>query len=132
MKGIFLTFLGLVLSVVAIGQTANSSASGSARSQNNVSKENGVINIASGTEITGELQNTLDVDKAKVGDQVVLKTKKAIKQNGEVVIDKGSKLIGRVTGVKERAKGEATSRIGAGSPKSALATVCSGSSRFST
>jgi hypothetical protein len=41
-----------------------------------------------------------------------LKTKKAIKQNGEVVVDKGAKLIGRVTEVKERAKGDATSRIG--------------------
>lgn len=111
-KGIFLTFLGLVFSIAAIGQTANSNASGSARSQNSVSKENGVINIESGTEITGELQNTLDVEKAKVGDEVVLKTKKAVKQNGEVVIKKGSKLIGKVTEVKERAKGEAGSRIG--------------------
>lgn len=111
-KGMFLAVLGLVFSAVAIGQTTTTSGKSSAKSSSSVSKQNGAINIASGTEIAGELQNSLNVEKAKVGDQVVLKTKKAIKQNGEVVIEKGSKLIGRVTEVKERMKGEAASRIG--------------------
>jgi hypothetical protein len=111
-RGIFLALVGLVFSAVAIGQTATTNGNGSGKSSTSVSKENGVINIASGTEIAGELQNTLNVEKAKVGDQVVLKTKKAVKQNGEVVIEKGAKLIGKVTEVKERAKGEATSQIG--------------------
>jgi hypothetical protein len=112
-KGIFCAALGLVFSVGAIGQTtASSNAKGSANSDSSISKQDGALTIASGTEIAGELQNSLNVEKAKVGDEVVLKTKKAIKQNGEVVIDKGAKLIGKVTEVKQRAKGDATSRIG--------------------
>ncbi|MEQ1762525.1 MAG: hypothetical protein ABL984_05185 [Pyrinomonadaceae bacterium] len=111
-KGIFCALLGLVFSAAAVGQTATTNGQGSATSATAVSKQNGALTIASGTEIAGELQNSLNVEKAKVGDEVVLKTKKAIKQNGEVVVDKGAKLIGRVTEVKERAKGEATSRIG--------------------
>lgn len=111
-RGIVISLLGLVFSAAAIGQTATTSGQGSAKSSTTVSKQNGTLNIASGTEIAGELQNSLNVERAKVGDQVVLKTKKAIKQNGEVVVDKGAKLIGRVTEVKERANGEAASRIG--------------------
>jgi len=110
--GILFALVGLVLTFAVSGQTTATNGNGSGKSSTSVSKENGAINIASGTEIAGELQNTLDVDKAKVGDQVILKTKKTIKQNGEVVIEKGSKLIGKVTEVKERAKDEATSRIG--------------------
>lgn len=112
-KVIFCGLLGLVFSAVGFAQVSGTaSGRGSADSAASASKQNGAINIASGTEIAGELQNSLNVEKAKVGDQVVLKTKKAIKQNGEVVVNKGAKLIGRVTEVKERAKGEATSRIG--------------------
>lgn len=112
-KGILLALMGLVFTAFTMGQTTTSTnGKGSAKSSGSVSKGNGAINIESGTEIAGELQNTLNVEKAKVGDEVILKTKKAVKQNGEVVIEKGSKLIGRVTEVKERAKGEATSKIG--------------------
>jgi hypothetical protein len=112
-RGIVIGLMGLTLSAVAMGQTtATASGKGSARSATSVSKENGALTIASGTEIAGELQNSLNVEKAKVGDEVILKTKKAIKQNGDVVVNKGAKLIGHVTEVKERAKGEATSRIG--------------------
>lgn len=110
---IFCGLLGLLFTVVGFAQTGGTaSGQGSANSSTTVSKQNGALTITSGTEIAGELQNSLNVEKAKVGDEVVLKTKKAIKQNGEVVIDKGAKLIGRVTEVKERAKGEAMSRIG--------------------
>jgi len=58
------------------------------------------------------LQNTLDVQKAKVGDQVLLKTTRAVKQNGRTVVEKGSILKGRVTDVAKRTKGNTTSRIG--------------------
>ncbi len=110
---IFCGLLGLVFSAAGFAQTGGTtSGQGSANSGTSVSKQNGALTIASGTEIAGELQNSLNVEKAKVGDEVVLKTKKAIKQNGEVVVDKGAKLIGRVTQVKERAKGETMSRIG--------------------
>lgn len=70
------------------------------------------IMLDSGTRIDGQLQNTVDVKKSKVGDEVVLKTTKAIKQNGRTVVPKGSKLIGRITDVQERTKSNGMSRLG--------------------
>jgi hypothetical protein len=72
----------------------------------------GQVLLTSGTNINAELQKTLDVNNAKVGDQIVLKTTQSIKKNGDVVIPKGSQLIGRVTDVQRRTKDNAQSRIG--------------------
>ena len=68
--------------------------------------------ILAGTNLEAELQSVIDVRKSNVGDQVVLKTTKAIKQNGEVVVPKGAKLIGRITEVKRKTKDDATSKVG--------------------
>ena len=68
--------------------------------------------VDAGTKIEGELQTSLDAQNAKVGDQVVLKTTKAVKQNGHTVIAKGSTLIGRVTEVQKRTKENNRSRLG--------------------
>lgn len=68
--------------------------------------------FAANSRLQGELQKSLDVKKAKVGDEVVLKTTSAIKQEGQVVIPKGSRLIGRVTEVKQRTKEDKESRLG--------------------
>lgn len=70
------------------------------------------VALAPGTNISAELQKTLDVGNARVGDQISLKTTQAIKQNGEVVVPKGSTLIGRVTEVQRRTKENAQSRLG--------------------
>lgn len=68
--------------------------------------------LRSGTNLDAQLQGTLDVKKSKVGDEVVLKTTKHIKENGEVVVAKGTKLIGRITEVQERTKENGVSKIG--------------------
>ena len=70
------------------------------------------VTLASGTSITAELQKTLDVENARVGDQISLRTTQSIRQNGEVVVPKGSTLIGRVTEVQRRTKENTQSRIG--------------------
>ena len=72
----------------------------------------GTAAIQSGTQISGQLQSTLDAKDAKVGDQVILKTTNAVKQNGQTVVEKGSRLIGHVTEVQQRAKNSSGSRIG--------------------
>jgi len=58
------------------------------------------------------LASTLDVRTAKVGDQVLLKTTKNIKQDGEVIIPKGTSLIGRVTEVQRKGRDSAVSKLG--------------------
>lgn len=103
--------LVLTLSGAVLAQTTSTSGSGSAKNNTSIAKDGSAVSIASGTQIAAELQKSLNVEKVKVGDEVVLKTTKAIKQNGQVVVAKGSKLIGRVTEVQQRAKGEAGSKI---------------------
>jgi hypothetical protein len=73
---------------------------------------NGNLVLQSGTSIEAQLQQTLDVNKAAVGDEVVLTTTKTIKQNGQTVVQKGSRLIGRVTEVQQRTKQNAQSKLG--------------------
>ena len=75
-------------------------------------KDNGRFSLTSGTSISGELQKSLDVKNAKVGDQIVLRTTQSIRQDGSVVIPKGTTLIGRVTDVARRTKENSQSRIG--------------------
>lgn len=68
--------------------------------------------LEAGTSLEAQLQSMLDVKKSKVGDEVVLKTTKTIKQNGEVIVPKGTQLIGRVTEVQQRTKDNAVSKVG--------------------
>jgi hypothetical protein len=68
--------------------------------------------LTSDTRLDVQLQSALDAKSAKVGDQIVFKTAKAVKQNGETVIQKGSMLYGRVTEVQQRTSANAMSKIG--------------------
>lgn len=99
---------GLVL-VFAGAIVAQKSVSADTTTSNTTSVGNAIV---SGTSVSGQLQSTLDVKKAKVGDQVILKTTKQVKQNGQVVIQKGSTLIGQVTQVQKEVKGSAGSSVG--------------------
>lgn len=99
-----------LLTGVVIGQTVNSNGSASAINQTSLMK-NGT-GLESGTQISGQLQNSIDVKKAKVGDQVILKTTQAIKQNGKTVVNKGSNIVGRITEVQQKSKGQAMSKLG--------------------
>jgi hypothetical protein len=67
--------------------------------------------LQSGTQVAAQLQNTLDVRKAKVGDQVVFKTTKALKSEGQTIVDKGARLIGHVTEVGQRSKSSGSSHV---------------------
>lgn len=69
-------------------------------------------NLASTASLQGQLQSTLDVRNVSVGDEVRLKAVHSVKQNGEVVVQKGSNLIGRVTAVTRRGKDGAASTLG--------------------
>src|SRR6185436_2569356 len=92
----------------------NTNAQGEASSQTSAAAgaANKSINLDSGTRVAGELQSTIDARKAKVGDQVVLKTTQAIKSQGHTVVSKGSRLIGHVTEVSQKTKSSGESRIG--------------------
>ena len=91
------------------GPTASSTSSRSKKDNNSGSSESV---LQAGTSLEAQLQSMLDVKKSKVGDEVILKTTKSIKQNGEVIVPKGSQLVGRITEVKQKTKDNATSKIG--------------------
>ena len=99
---------------LASAQQAETRAAGnmSTQASSSVSQGTKSINLESGTRLSGELQNAIDVRKAKVGDEIVLKTTKAIKSEGRTVVAKGARLLGRVTEVAEKTKTENASRIG--------------------
>ncbi|MER3631792.1 MAG: hypothetical protein C4325_06195 [Blastocatellia bacterium] len=67
--------------------------------------------IAGGTSLEAMLASTIDVRTAKVGDEVILKATKSIKQDGEVVVQKGARLIGRITEVQQKTKENAVSKL---------------------
>jgi hypothetical protein len=67
--------------------------------------------LESGTNLDAKLLSTLDVKNAQVGDEVLLKTTKSIKQNGDVIVPKGTKLIGRISEVQKKSKENRTSKI---------------------
>jgi hypothetical protein len=67
--------------------------------------------LESGTNIEAQLETALDVKKSKSGDRVVLKTTKAVRQNNRVVIEKGARLIGRVTEVQQKTRQNQVSRL---------------------
>lgn len=63
------------------------------------------------SQVQAELIGTIDAKKAKPGDEVVFRTTKAVKENGTVVIEKGSRLYGKLTEVTKRSKNSAESKV---------------------
>ena len=106
--------LTLAFGFAVNAQTANTSASGEASSQTSAAARAGnkSVNLDSRTRVAGELQSTIDARKAKVGDQVVLKTTQAIKSQGRTVVSKGSRLLGHITEVSQKSNSSGESRIG--------------------
>ena len=101
----------LTAGMLCFGQTAGAKGTASGSSAASATGGN-AISLGSITNIQGELQKQIDVKKAQPGDPVVLKTTKAVKQNGETIIPKGTSLIGHVTQVSQQGKGNANSSIG--------------------
>jgi hypothetical protein len=113
MKKILLVIsLTIAMAGVALAQTAETRGSTSVSNTTSASKQGRQVNLQSGTQLAAQLENTLDARHAKAGDRVVMKTTQAVKQNGEVVVPKGSRLIGHVTDVQQRTKSDNESVIG--------------------
>jgi hypothetical protein len=104
----------LLCGLTAYSQRAETRASG--QSNNEISatanKAGRNIDLKSGTRLAAELQNTVDVRKARVGDEVVLKTTQAIKSEGRTVVGRGARLIGHVSEVEQKTKANGQSRVG--------------------
>jgi hypothetical protein len=110
-KLLLIALVGIIGTFSANAQAqASNNASANSSSNTKVSKGQKEL-ISSGTVVNAELMNSIDVRKSQVGDQVVLKTTKAIKSGGETVVAKGATLLGRITEIQQRTKDNAQSRI---------------------
>jgi hypothetical protein len=88
--------------------TTHDRASGSASAQANA----GHKSLSDGTTFHSTLTSSLDAKKNKPGDKVEARTTEAVKQNGRVVLPKGTRLEGHVTQVQARSKDDAQSTLG--------------------
>jgi hypothetical protein len=96
------------------GAQASGSASSSASNSTSASADAGPasLGLANGSTINAELLTALDARKSKPGDRVVAKTTEDVKQDGKVVLRKGSRLIGHVTQAQAKGEGSAESSLG--------------------
>jgi hypothetical protein len=75
------------------GANVSGSGAGSASATTN----HAATNIAQGAELDATLSKPVDARKAKPGDEVTATVTEDIKSNGQIVIRRGSKLVGHVT-----------------------------------
>ncbi|MFY9530394.1 MAG: hypothetical protein WAR24_15925, partial [Candidatus Acidiferrales bacterium] len=93
----------------------NSSGSSSAQAGQNSAQ------VANGTAMQAVLSQPVDAKKNKPGDTVTAKNTQAVKSDdGQVIVPKGSKLVGHVTEAKARGKGESESALGIAFDKAIL------------
>jgi hypothetical protein len=76
--------------------------------------------VAQGTTVQAVLAKPVDSGKSKVGDEVVAKATQDVKSDGRVVVPKGTRLLGHVTGARTKAKGESDSALGIAFDKAVL------------
>src|SRR5712692_5615023 len=93
-------------------KSSGTKASSSASSSTSAQAGQNSVSLSSGTTIEAALSSPVDARKNKEGDQVVARTTQAVKSDGQVVIPKGSRLVGHVTQAKAKAKGESQSALG--------------------
>jgi len=68
--------------------------------------------LPDGATIPAMLDKWVDARKNKVGDEVIAQTTEPVRKDGQVIIPKGSKIIGHVTEAKARTDEDPTSALG--------------------
>jgi antigen 43 len=90
---------------------ATSSSTVSSTLANN-NAANNTAPLADGTKVDGSLATSLDAKRSKVGDEVEVRTEEDIKQDGKVILKKGTHLVGHVSQTQARANGQTESQLG--------------------
>ncbi|MBZ5648662.1 MAG: hypothetical protein LAN37_15740 [Acidobacteriia bacterium] len=112
-------------------ERSNASANGSAINTASAALGPGSANLAGGSTVNAVLNKSVDVKKNRPGDEVTAKVTQNVKSSAggssQVVIPKGSRLVGHVTECKPREKGHKSSAEGnasaSGQADSALGIV---------
>lgn len=93
-----------VQGAAAVSASASASASANAGPAS--------ASLSSGTTVNADLATTLDARKCHPGQRVVAKTTRDVKQDGHVVLRRGTRLIGHVTEAEAKTKANAESSLG--------------------
>lgn len=94
------------------GVQASGSDSASAQANGSAEAGKNALALSEGTTMNAALAGSLDVKKNKPGDRIEARTTQDVKQDGKVVLRKGTHLIGHVTEVQARAKDQTQSQLG--------------------
>jgi hypothetical protein len=73
---------------------------------------NSSASISDGTKIDATLATSLDAKRSKPGDEVEARAEEDVKQDGKVVLKRGTHLVGHVTQAQARANGQNQSQLG--------------------
>lgn len=105
----------LVFSGVTFGQAGSTGQSESTQgrtTQAPSAQSDQRLKLAPGSVIPAELVKTVDAKKASTGDEVQAKVTQDLKaDNGQVVVPKDTKMVGRVTDVQARSKENQQSQV---------------------
>ena len=93
------------------GASAKAAQKASASSEQELEFERRLASLRSDTEISSRLESSIDARKAKPGDELKARVTEDVKQDGQAVIRKGDRLLGRVTAVEGSAEGDAGSKV---------------------
>jgi hypothetical protein len=95
----------------SVGRTgAQAESSTSAMSSARAGQD--AFQLQNGQTIHANLDHSVDAKKCKPGDRVEARTTQDVKENGQVVLKKGSRLHGHVTEAQARSKGSSQSSLG--------------------
>jgi hypothetical protein len=118
------SIFGYVATVQAQTSSGTSGQTGAQTSveSGNKPEQNAPINasLAVGWPISAELRSSLDSKKAKQGDAIEARMTEAIKANGKTILPEGTKLVGHLTQVSSKSKGDADSSLGLAFDKAIL------------
>jgi hypothetical protein len=92
--------------------SSNTSAATASSTSAKANEGNDSANISNGTKINATLASSLDAKRSKPGDEVEARTEEDIKQDGKVLLKKGTRLVGHVTRAQARANGQSQSQLG--------------------
>jgi len=91
----------------ATAQSGLSSRTGNASTETAASNQS-----ASSASFRTTLEKPVDARKCKPGDEVIAKSMENVTSDGQVIIPKGSRIVGHVTQVQASSKGQSASEVG--------------------
>ena len=96
MRGVLVSFVAAILAAMALAPAASQTTSPAAKAS--------LGQIAAGGAIVAELAKSVDAKKAKADDKIEARLTMDVLSHGEIVIPRGTKIIGHVTDARARTK----------------------------